>query len=101
MNNEIRKESNVRGEESMFSRQEYINSVLASTITYQDDDSIGVVCPDCGEETPDWDLPVGYMQPPHMPSGPLCRTCWAVAAAGIWEEEGADQLAAEESLGSS
>jgi hypothetical protein len=100
MNNEIRRESNAKGEDSMFSRQECIDNILTSAFTYQGDDSTGALCPDCGEEISDWDLPVGYMQPPHMHNRPLCVACWANAAADVWEEEEADQRAAEESVGS-
>ena len=74
MSFEARNESDVRGEESMFSRQKYIDNVLASAMTYQDDDSTRILCRYCGEEQPDWDLPTGYDQPPHMPDG-LCVPC--------------------------
>ena len=77
----------------MFSRHEYIDSILADAITYRDDDSNRDRCRNCGEEERDWDLPIGYMQPPGMPDR-LCVACWADEAADRWEEEEADRRAA-------
>ena len=75
MSIEVSKEPSVNRQEPVFSRQEYIDNVLAVAITYQGDDSPGIPCRNCGEEEPNWDLPIGYMQPPHMSSGPLCVAC--------------------------
>ncbi len=99
MNNTVRKKLNVKGEETMFNKNEYIDNVLKDAIVHERDGSDRDFCTSCEQETPDWDLPVGYNQPPHMPTGPLCLICWVMAAADIWEEEAADQRAAAENVG--
>ena len=81
----------------MFNRQECIDDILASAITYQDDDSTGILCRNCCEEAPDWEIPNGYVQPPSMRCT-LCVTCWAEEEADRceekWEDEEADRRAA-------
>ena len=99
MNIETKNESSVKREESAFNSREYMDDVLKNMIVHECDDSDRDVCTRCEQETPDWDLPSGYMQPPHMPSGVLCQICWVMAAADIWEEEEADQRAAAGSVG--
>ncbi len=93
------KASSAKREEPTFSRNEYIDNVLKDAIVHEFDDSDRDFCTICEQETPDWDLPVGYRQPPHMPTGLLCLICWVMAAADIWEAEAADQRAGEEARG--
>jgi hypothetical protein len=99
MNIETKNESNVKGEESMFNSREYMDDVLKKLNMQECDDSDRDVCTRCELETPNWDLPSGFMQPPRMPSGVLCRLCWVMAAADIWEADEANQRAAAESAG--
>ena len=93
------KAPSTKREDPTFSRNEYIDNVFKDAIVHESDDSDRDFCTSCEQETPDWDLPVGYNQPPHMPTGPLCLICWVMAAADIWEEEAADQRAAAKSAG--
>ena len=81
-----------KGEETMFNRQEYIDSILEAATTYPDDGSARIHCKNCGEDKPDWKLCTGYRQPRSMPDR-LCIACWASEFADDWEEAEADMRA--------
>ena len=83
-----------KGEETMFNRQEYIDSILEVATTYPDDGSARIHCKNCGEDKPDWKLCTGYRQPRSMPDR-LCIACWASETADGCLEAWADMRAAE------
>ncbi len=48
-------------------------------------------CGNCAIRFEEWELEPGEMQPPSMPTQPLCRPCWDTVTEKRWAEEQADR----------
>ena len=44
-------------------------------------------CGRCSIRFEEWEAEPGEMQPPQMPTEPLCRDCWDTVAEERWAEE--------------
>ncbi len=80
-------------EERVAARNTILDALDDHKWDFRAEDHFGawLTCSDCDDTFQEWEGKPGGMQPPHMPTEPLCRSCWDTIAEERWAEEEAEQ----------
>ncbi len=81
-------------EERVAARNTILNALDDHKWKFREEEDFAGMEYDCGNcviRFEEWELEPGEMQPPSMPTQPLCRSCWDTTAEERWAEEEADR----------